>query len=54
MGITGLLPLLKPASNHIHIRALAGATVAVDAYSWLHKGVYASPLDIYLHNKTAA
>ncbi|KAL0352915.1 UNVERIFIED_CONTAM: Exonuclease 1 [Sesamum angustifolium] len=38
MGIQGLLPLLKSIMNPIHIRELEGCFVAVDTYSWLHKG----------------
>ncbi|KAI5670730.1 hypothetical protein M9H77_11094 [Catharanthus roseus] len=38
MGIQGLLPLLKSIMLPIHIRDLEGSCVAVDTYSWLHKG----------------
>ncbi|CAH2034346.1 unnamed protein product [Thlaspi arvense] len=38
MGIQGLLPLLKSIMVPIHIKELEGCTVAVDTYSWLHKG----------------
>ncbi|XP_047940413.1 exonuclease 1 [Salvia hispanica] len=38
MGIQGLLPLLKSIMNPIHIKDLEGCFVAVDTYSWLHKG----------------
>ncbi|CAA3016741.1 exonuclease 1 [Olea europaea subsp. europaea] len=38
MGITGLLPLLKSIMTPIHIKDLEGCSVAVDTYSWLHKG----------------
>ncbi|XP_057992784.1 exonuclease 1 [Hevea brasiliensis] len=38
MGIQGLLPLLKSIMVPIHIRDLDGCFVAVDTYSWLHKG----------------
>lgn len=40
MGIQGLLPLLKPITKHVHLKEYAGKSVAVDGYSWLHKGVY--------------
>jgi exonuclease 1 len=52
MGITGLLPLLKSISKRIHIKQYAGRRVAIDAYSWLHKGIYGSALDLYLQNPT--
>ncbi|XP_043698648.1 exonuclease 1 isoform X2 [Telopea speciosissima] len=38
MGIHGLLPLLKSIMVPIHIKDLKGCYVAVDTYSWLHKG----------------
>ncbi|XP_063695605.1 exonuclease 1 [Culicoides brevitarsis] len=39
MGITGLIPFVEKASRQISLSDLSGATVAVDAYCWLHKGV---------------
>jgi exonuclease-1 len=41
MGISGLLPLLKPISQDVPLSAFAGQTVAVDAYVWLHRGAFA-------------
>ncbi|CAK9171623.1 unnamed protein product, partial [Ilex paraguariensis] len=41
MGIQGLLPLLKSIMVSIHIKELEGCCVAVDTYSWLHKGAFA-------------
>lgn len=38
MGIQGLLPQLKSIMAPINVEALKGQTVAVDTYSWLHKG----------------
>ncbi|XP_069150570.1 exonuclease 1 isoform X2 [Solanum lycopersicum] len=38
MGIQGLLPLLKSIMLPINIKDLNGCSVAVDTYSWLHKG----------------
>ncbi|XP_042483840.1 exonuclease 1 isoform X4 [Macadamia integrifolia] len=38
MGIHGLLPLLKSIMVPLHIKDLKGLYVAVDTYSWLHKG----------------
>lgn len=40
MGINGLLPVLKSIAKPSHIRCYNGQKVAVDGYSWLHKGVY--------------
>lgn len=41
MGIAGLLPTLKSCTSHVHISKYSGQRVAVDGYSWLHKGAYA-------------
>ncbi|XP_062223041.1 exonuclease 1-like isoform X2 [Phragmites australis] len=38
MGIQGLLPQLKSIMAPIGLEELRGQTVAVDTYSWLHKG----------------
>ena len=39
MGITGLLPLLRPVTKNSHISAYKDRRVAVDGYAWLHKAV---------------
>jgi exonuclease-1 len=38
MGIKGLIPLLDPITQEMHIREYAGKTVAVDGNCWLHRG----------------
>lgn len=40
MGIPGLLPALRSITVPVHVSAYSGKKVAVDAYSWLHKGAY--------------
>jgi exonuclease 1 len=40
MGIQGLLPILKDITRPVHLSNYRGQRVAVDAYSWLHKGAY--------------
>ena len=40
MGIKGLLPELKGITRPIHVGQYKGEKVAVDGYSWLHKGAY--------------
>lgn len=42
MGITGLLPCLKPVTKSCHISSFRNYRVAVDTYSWLHRSVYSS------------
>lgn len=54
MGITGLLPLLKSVTKQVHLEDYAGQTVAIDAYSWLHKGVYSCVADLYHQRPTKA
>ncbi|CAI9292887.1 unnamed protein product [Lactuca saligna] len=46
MGIQGLLPLLKSVMAPIHIKDLEGCSVAVDTYSWLHKGALSCSMDL--------
>ncbi|CAL1699692.1 unnamed protein product [Somion occarium] len=46
MGISGLLPLLKPIQVQRHLSEYAGQTIAVDAYVWLHRGTYACAADL--------
>ncbi|CAN8290820.1 unnamed protein product [Cochlearia groenlandica] len=46
MGIQGLLPLLKSTMVPIHIHDLEGSSVAVDTYSWLHKGALSCSRDL--------
>ncbi|KAL1192576.1 Exonuclease 1 [Cardamine amara subsp. amara] len=46
MGIQGLLPLLKSIMVPIHIKELEGCIVAVDTYSWLHKGALSCSKDL--------
>lgn len=46
MGIQGLLPLLKSIMSPINIKDLEGCCVAVDTYSWLHKGALSCSTDL--------
>lgn len=52
MGISGLLPLLKPIQVNKHLSDFAGQTLAVDAYVWLHRGVYACATELATGKKT--
>ncbi|KAJ3715137.1 PIN domain-like protein [Lentinula raphanica] len=40
MGIQGLLSALKSIQTTKHLSEFSGQTIAVDAYVWLHKGVF--------------
>ena len=46
MGIAGLLPALKPIQVTRHLSELAGQAIAVDAYVWLHKGIYSCATEL--------
>eukprot|EP00798_Chlamydomonas_sp_ICE-L_P014825 gene14824-20878_t len=46
MGISGLLPLLKSITQKKHVSSYKGKKVAVDGYSWLHKGAYCCSRDL--------
>ncbi|PPQ81670.1 hypothetical protein CVT25_013348 [Psilocybe cyanescens] len=46
MGISGLLPALKSIQVTRHISEYSGKTVAVDAYVWLHRGVYSCATEL--------
>ncbi|KAM7271623.1 hypothetical protein ACFE04_030837 [Oxalis oulophora] len=46
MGIQGLLPQLKSIMVQRHIKDLKGSSVAIDTYSWLHKGALSCSTDL--------
>jgi exonuclease-1 len=46
MGIAGLLPALKSIQKTKHLSEFKGQTIAVDAYVWLHKGVYSCATEL--------
>lgn len=48
MGITGLLPFLKSIQKDVHVSALKGMKVGVDAYCWLHRGSYSCATQIVM------
>lgn len=52
MGITGLLPVLKPIQKQKHLSEFAGQTLAVDAYVWLHRGAYACAVELATNKPT--
>lgn len=54
MGISGLLPLLRPVMMPTHVKKFKGKTVAIDAYVWLHRGAYSCALDIVEGKRTDA
>jgi exonuclease-1 len=46
MGISGLLTALKSIQVTKHLSEYSGKTVAVDAYVWLHRGVYSCATEL--------
>lgn len=52
MGIAGLLPALRSIQKTKHLSEFKGQTIAVDAYVWLHKGVYACATDLAIGKPT--
>ncbi|KAH3663629.1 hypothetical protein OGAPHI_005030 [Ogataea philodendri] len=52
MGVTGLLPALKSIQEPSHLSKYRGKTLAIDAYSWLHKAIYGCSMDIVLGKPT--
>ncbi|KAJ6557954.1 PIN domain-like protein [Mycena capillaripes] len=52
MGISGLLPALKSISKQKHLSEFGGHTLAVDAYVWLHRGVFACATELATGKET--
>lgn len=46
MGISGLLTALKSIQVTRHLSEFSGQTLAIDAYVWLHKGVFTCPTEL--------
>ena len=52
MGIQGLLPLLKDIQRKTSVSVFHGNSVGIDAYCWLHKGVYGCAKEVVEGKKT--
>ena len=48
MGIQGLLSNLSNVMTPSHISNFRNKRIAVDGYSWLHKGIYGCSMDLAL------
>ena len=46
MGVKQLLQLLKPHAKKVRLSQLKHRTAAVDAYSWIHRGLYACATEV--------
>ena len=54
MGINSLLKHLGPISETITLKKLAGKTLAVDGYSWLHKSIFTCPEELCTNKPATA
>lgn len=52
MGITGLIQFIEDASSKTNIKDYRGSVVCIDAYCWLHRGVYAVSEILAMGGKT--
>lgn len=52
MGVSGLLPLLKPIQAAVHISEFKGQRLAVDGFAWLHKAAFGSAEELALNKPT--
>ena len=52
MGVSGLHKLIKPIVQEIHISRLRGQAVAIDASSWLHRGLSACATQVHENSVT--
>ncbi|GMM37926.1 Rad2 family nuclease [Saccharomycopsis crataegensis] len=50
MGVSGLLPVLKPIQETKSLGAYSGKTIAIDGYAWLHRAVYSCTYEL-AHDK---
>ena len=46
MGISGLLPLLKSATEHVPLSRFKGKLIAVDGNVWIHRGTYSCAMEL--------
>jgi len=46
MGISGLLPLLKSATEHVSLSRFKGKLLAVDGNVWIHRGTYSCAMEL--------
>ena len=54
MGISGLLPLLKSATEHVSLSRFKGKLLAVDGNVWIHRGTYSCAMELAEGTPTVA
>lgn len=52
MGIQGLLPLLDPVLEDVHIRQYSGKKVAIDGRTWLYRGAFGCAFELCMNLNT--
>lgn len=52
MGITGLLPILKPTLTNIHIKKFKDKKVGIDGYAWMYQILNSVAEELYLNCPT--
>lgn len=54
MGVSGLLPVLKPIQELTSLERYRGKTLAIDTYAWLHKSTFCCAEDLVMERPTRA
>jgi len=54
MGVSGLLPVLRPITERVNVSTLSGRRVGIDGFAWLHRGGYACALELATGTPTRA
>jgi exonuclease 1 len=52
MGIQGLLPILRPVIEDVHVREFKGKTLGIDTFAWLHKAAFTCAYELGMNIKT--
>jgi len=52
MGITGLLPIFKPAFRRSHIKSYTGKRIGIDGHAWLHQILPSIAVELYEKRET--
>ena len=52
MGITGLLPIIKPTLKKIHIKKFKDKKIGIDGYAWLYQILNSVAEELYLNTPT--
>lgn len=53
MGISGLLPQLKPIQQPVTLQRYQGNTLAIDGYAWLHRAAHSCAMELSMNQPTS-